>query len=352
MSHVYGIMSDLHAHQWSAFASTTPEGINSRLALICEEINRCARKVRELGGNQVVIAGDVFHTRGAVAPSVFNPIKRTIDYWCAEGVEFHIIPGNHDLETRDSRELTSAVKMLEAPGVAVWHKPFLFGSSQFAFVPWHEKVKDLKAAIEELRLRVVADSYAIGGIDLFIHAGIDGVLKGVPDHGLTASDLAAFGFRNVFAGHYHHHADMGGNVYSIGSPTHQTWSDVGTKAGWIIVTGGKPQWFASHAPSFVDITGTESEDDLWAAVDGNFVRAKLGAATPAEIKGWREQLAKLGAKGVVIQATPVATAPVRTGGVVGSIDRLDAAVAAYCTSKAHSAEVARRAQDILTKVAA
>lgn len=349
MSRVYGLMSDLHAHHWSAFATTTPEGINSRLALICEEINRCSREVQKRGGSQIVIAGDVFHTRGAVAPSVFNPVKRTIDHWCAEGLEFHIIPGNHDLETRDARELTSAVKMLEAPGVQVWHKPSFHGTATlgFAFMPWHEKIKDLMAAIEKL-----ADSIARHDlVDLFIHAGIDGVLKGVHDHGLTASDLAAFGFRNVFAGHYHHHAPMGDGVYSIGSPTHQTWSDVGTKAGWIIVNDGKPQWFASHAPSFVDVTGTEDPDDLWGIVDGNFVRAKLGAATPAEIKDWREQLTKLGAKGVVIQATPVTTAPVRTGSVVASIDRLDAAVASYCDAQGLSAAVKARSNDILTKVA-
>lgn len=347
MTKPYGVMSDLHAHQWTAFVGKTKEGMNTRLVAICEEINRCCRKVVSLGGNELVIAGDVFHTRGNVSPSVFNPVKQTLEYWVAEGITVSIIPGNHDLESRDSDEISSAVKMLEAPGIEVFHKSQVVGTR--AFVPWHASTKALIKALEEVRDHAKGAGYALSGMDLFIHAGIDGVLKGVPAHGLTADMLADLGFGRVFAGHYHHHVHMGRGVWSIGSPTHQTWSDVGTKSGWLIVHPGKVEWFASHAPSFIDIDGTEP--DLPLIVDGHFVRARLGSATPAEISQWRTELFKLGARGVIIQATPAST-PVRTGSVVASIDRLDDALNAYCTARGSSPAVLARAQSILSRVSA
>ena len=49
-------------------------------------------------------------------------------------------------------------------------------------------------------------------------------------------DLAKLGFRRVFAGHYHHHCSFeDGKVWSIGATTHQTASDIGTKAGFLLV---------------------------------------------------------------------------------------------------------------------
>lgn len=347
MTRPYGIMADLHAHNWSAFAGVTGEGVNDRLAAICHEVSRCCGKVIELGGDEVVIAGDVFHTRGNVAPSVFNPIKDTFDHWAAKGITFHIIPGNHDLEGRDSHELTSAVKMLEAPGIKVYHQPTCVGDK--LLMPFVPKVKDLLAQIDGCVAVIEDEGGSVSGMDLFIHTGIDGVLSGVPAHGLTADMLAEFGFKRVFAGDYHNHADMGQGVYSIGSPTHQTWSDVGTKSGWIIAFDDRIQWFASHAPAFVDITGDEDPLDLPMIVDGHFVRAKIGSATPAQIAAMRQDLLDARAKGVTIQAVPTVT-PTRSTAMAGSIDRIDQAVDAYCADQCLGADVAARAIKILREV--
>lgn len=345
---VYGVMADLHAHNWSSFATLDSEGRNSRLMDIIREIHRCCAEVRNRGGNRVVIAGDVFHTRGAIKPSVFNPLRdalyqETFD----EGMMFNIIPGNHDLESRDSRKLTSAVGMLEAREIThVTHSPLDFSigsSSRIALIPWEPDTEVLLKKANDLAHREITD--------LIIHAGIDGVLSGMPPHGLSPADLAALGFRRVFAGHYHNHRDMGMGVYSIGAPTHQTWSDVGTRAGWLVVDDKEVRFFASHAPNFIDISGHESEEDLPLIVDGHFIRARCEDASPAKVEALRESLIEMGAKGVLVQSVPTATAGLRMSGLsVSSLNSLDQTIADYCTSRGLSSEVGKACNDLLKEV--
>jgi hypothetical protein len=64
--------------------------------------------------------------------------------------------------------------------------------------------------------------------DLIIHAPLNGVIRGLPDHGLDPVDVSKWGFRRVFTGHYHNHTAPMDSVISIGATTHQTWSDPGT----------------------------------------------------------------------------------------------------------------------------
>jgi DNA repair exonuclease SbcCD nuclease subunit len=332
----FGVMADLHCHAWSAFASTLPDGVNSRLREILLEVDRCCQTVLDAGGDTVVIAGDVFHVRGHVAPSVFNPARDCLLRWVNLGITFIVIPGNHDLEGKESRRLTSAVAMLEdSLGVTVAHEPAVIGSK--VLVPYMPRREALLAQIE-----VIASRYrpVIAGMDLFIHAGIDGVLPGVPAHGLTADALAAFGFRRVWAGDYHNAKELAdGRVISIGAPVQHTWSDVGHRAGWWLVQEDQPRWFASHAPRFIEITGREDPAELPLIVDGHYVRAKIGTATARDVALWREQLRGMGARGVLIQAVPATTA-MRSGAVSGSLDRIDEAVAKFCANNGHAPVVA------------
>ena len=114
-------------------------------------------------------------------------------------------------------------------------------------IPWIASIAKLKEAIEYV---APADR---PGCDLLLHAPLDNVIPGIPDHGLEPSYLASLGFRRVFCGHYHHHAEPAPNVFSIGSLTGQTWSDIGAKAGFLIVTETEVNWRSTHAPSFVEI---------------------------------------------------------------------------------------------------
>lgn len=301
----YGVISDLHCHDWSAFSSTMSDGVNSRLRLTLDEIDRVCEAVKVAGGSEVVIAGDIFHNRGSIDPEVLNPTRAVFLKWMANGINFLAIPGNHDLKSDEANELSSAITNLGLGArFRIFNKPTVHVANGLkrAFVPWRKTRERLIKDIES-----VCPASVRGDVDLFLHVGIDGVISGMPDHGLTAKELADFGFRRVFAGHYHNHKVMeDGKVISIGSTTQQTWSDVGTRAGFLLVDDTSVQFRAARAPSFVDISGMPMED-IELATPGNYVRLRGSAMTPTEIQKIRQLLENLGALGVSIQ---VAVAPV------------------------------------------
>lgn len=294
-SYPRAILSDQHCHEWSAFASKATSGVNSRLQLILDDMRRAAQELLAAGGRQMVFAGDLFHTRGSIAPSVFNPTHDTVAEITRMGVEIIAIPGNHDLESKESERLGSAITTLEEiAGFRVIQGPTMV--DDMILVPWMSSVAALRDAIKAF------SAPARAACELIIHAPVNGVLIGVPDHGFDAGELADFGFRRVFSGHYHNHKDLGRGVYSIGATTHQTWSDIGTKAGFLLVNEDRVDFRASQAPKFIEIDETTPEEELPLIVDGNYVRVRLPSVTAAEERTLRDTLRDLGALGVIINA--------------------------------------------------
>ncbi len=205
------ITSDIHFHPWTLFAGTNKDGMNSRLRIVIEELVRSARQLIADGGKTMIISGDLFHARGSLDPEVLNPVRDCIEDILSMGIDIYIIPGNHDLKSNDTSRLSSAVQNLEQISIAggqviVVNEATIFEIDRgtfFGFVPWRHNNEALLEDLEKLSKSPMA-----GGAHVFIHAGIDGVLSGIPGHGLTAADLSAFGFKGVYAGHYHNHADM------------------------------------------------------------------------------------------------------------------------------------------------
>jgi hypothetical protein len=190
--------------------------------------------------------------------------------------------------------------------------------------------------------------------DLFIHAGIDGVLSNMPPSGLTDKVLGAYGFKRVMSGHYHHQKLLDHGVISIGATTHQTWSDLDSRAGFLIVDGDAVRIHASHAPSFVDVSG-KSEDDAALLADGNYVRFRGQQMTNDQVKELRQFLEESGALGVSIQATkPAVNARSTTGPTAGGATIAESVQKFVDTTNLIPAhvdrdEVKREAADVLAK---
>lgn len=345
MSDIYGVVSDQHFHNFSVFSQVNSEGVNDRLARQISELFRCADTVKSLGGRTIINAGDTFHVRGSVTPSVLNPVIDAHRALIEMGFEILILAGNHDAEHKHVSRLGNSVTALEAVGCIVINEPCSIGNK--SFVPWYADVSELKSKIESL-----CDG-AHAGRDLFIHAPVDGVIVGIPDHGLDPAYLAGLGFKRVMSGHFHNHKDFGNGVYSIGSTTHLTWSDVGSKAGFLIVDDNEVKWFKSHAPEFIDLTDDVEPDDVPLLVDGNFVRARVATSKTAEINKLREWLIDCGAKGVVIQtvkqsANTRSTAPTS----ISAGASLEVSIADYIKTQSfdHADDVQIEAQKILTEL--
>lgn len=304
----FGVISDTHNHNWSAFATVDPaNNVNSRLSTTLYETYRCAMEVKSAGGKRLYHCGDLFHVRGSVAPSVLNP---TLDVYksISAFVEIRILAGNHDLEFRESNRNGSAVTALEGAGCKIVNETTLFEDDRVAMIPWQQNVQDLEAEIKRVISLISAtpspaplrSMESVSDWTLMIHAPVDGVIKGLPPHGLTDVRLASFGFKRVFSGHYHHHKDFGNNVYSVGALTHNTWSDVGSKAGFLLADDSGVKWFQTHAPHFVEIDGSMDETEATLAADGNYVRCTMTSDKSADVEQMREFLEKSGAKGINI----------------------------------------------------
>lgn len=315
---VYGLAADLHFHQWSAFASANADGRNSRLAGLLYELRRCAKQTCSAGGKYVVLAGDIFHVRGSVSPTVLNAVKDELDYcWKEYDSRFIVLAGNHDLEGKDATRLGSAVTALECGYVRVINEPTdisLEGGPAAVMVPWYESVEILKDALLAWANRYSEDLR--GELDLILHAPIDGVIDGLPLHGLSPEWLAELGFKRVFAGHYHNHrrvyhdsdgsSTYASDVWSIGALAHHTWSDIGTRAGFLLVSDDEVSWQKSRLPEFLDIDRMTDIDpiELPLMFEGNFVRVKVESSSVKEINAIRAELEGYGARGVLIQAVP------------------------------------------------
>jgi DNA repair exonuclease SbcCD nuclease subunit len=295
MSKPYGLVADIHLHQWSAFAEVTHYGMNSRLAMLLAELTRVAILTKQHGGDTLVIAGDLFHVRGSIAPSVLNPTMDTIAAIIKMDMKVIIIPGNHDLEGKDSERTTSAVTALERIGCSVIHQPMVFPG--LAFMPWMDKIEDLKE-----KLNIAAGDPRAAQMDLILHAPINSVIMGIPDHGLDPEWLAKLGFRRVFSGHYHNHKRFcGDKVMSIGALAHHSWSDVGSLAGGLLVYPHEARFIHSTLPAFVELDGSITDpEELAKYVEGNYVRLKTTETKLQVVNEARASLMEMGAKGVVI----------------------------------------------------
>jgi len=295
----YGLISDTHYHDWTQFASVGSDHVNSRLQQQIDETLRAARVLNEMGIKHLFHAGDCFHVRGKIAPSVLNPVLDAYRYIVNElGIEVHMIPGNHDLETNDSHRITNASSALAGVGVEIITEPTEIQGfdRNILMIPWMSSTDNLLTTMREIKAKTSEPHK----MDVIIHAPVNGVIMGIPDNGLNAHDLGGVGFRHVFAGHYHNHKSLGDGVYSIGAATHQTWSDVDSLAGFVIVDGDSITHVPSEAPSFVDLQVWESVDSAEEAVKGNYIRAKIEIESESEVIEMREFLTELGAAGVTV----------------------------------------------------
>ena len=354
MSKPYGILSDLHYHSWSAFAETSPSGVNSRLQQILDATRYAANRVLAAGGNQLFLAGDVFHKRGEVAPSVLNPVMDLYKELIDSGFAIYAIPGNHDLEKNDSERLANSITALESVGVQVAHKPMVVDLSddhKVVLFPWYSSTKDLTAVMTDWRDDLVEDGAPSDNdpmLEAIIHAPIDGVLPHLPAHGLTADHLLSTGFDRVFSGHYHNYKDMGDGIYSIGALTHQNWGDINATAGFLIVRDDEVSHFETEHPKFVELTGDETDEAAKAKCKGNYVRVRVEIESEAELNEIRDGVREMGAKGVVVM--PIRKTTVTRSGAVASSTTasIESSIKSYLDKKSATPQVHALALDVLS----
>jgi DNA repair exonuclease SbcCD nuclease subunit len=292
MSAPYALVSDLHCHNWSQFSQIGSDGVNTRLRIILDELIRAAQTLKKAGGTTLRVAGDLFHVRGNIAPSVLNPTFATFKWICeALEIDVEIIPGNHDLEGLHADELGNAMQQLDLiEGVEVITKPTVCEDGT-VMLPWIESLDELRKEAAKLKNP---------NADLIIHAPLNGVIRGLPDHGLDPVEVSKWGYRRVFTGHYHNHTAPMDGAISIGATTHQTWSDPNTAAGFLIVYPDRYEFHESQAPKFVNVDQPIVDTT---AVRNNYCRIRLQDVEADELDKFKADLKAAGAAGIVDHST-------------------------------------------------
>ena len=354
MKYPYLLISDTHYHAWHQFSHVNEDGISSRLKITLDETKRAVKMLKDVGGSLLVHAGDAFHVRGEIAPTVLNPVADCYAWIGKQDVNIFMLAGNHDLEGREASEVGNASTILShvaTNACVVTDQEGRMVTTELIMIPYDHDLNRLRRTLQAWRDRMPDPKK----VDVIIHAPVNGVIKGLPDHGLTPEELADLGFRRVFAGHYHNHKELvPGKVYSIGATTHQTWGDVGSKAGFCLVYEDHVKWFCTHAPQFVDITDMTDDADIEMAADGNYIRAKIAISAESEVAEFKAMLEKAGAKGWTINVERDLTATSRAGSTVSAGASLEVSVGEFIKHKGYRREVelSTRCSDILGRAEA
>lgn len=296
------IISDTHYHNWQYCSQTGPTGVNSRLADIIRATLEAVKHLRSKGGTKIIHCGDVFHVRGNIPPNVLNPVMDMYEAIVGSGIEVLAISGNHDLESNTYVKACSSVTALKHAGVQVMDQLNRVGIGRqiWHFLPWVPNVDELKRQAAALATKVVK-----GDNVLVIHAPLNGVIMGIPDHGLNPKDFEGLGYHTVFVGHYHNHKAfdfIGGKAYSVGALTHQTWGDADALAGYCLYypDTGEVEHFETSAPRFVKVDHRDVDTHM--DVQDNYIKVVGGEYHhPSEIEEVRDAMIVRGAKSVQVE---------------------------------------------------
>jgi len=263
-----------------------------------------------------------------------------------------MIAGNHDLESKESDELSNTASALDAVGVQVINEPTVIDDSKLVLIPWSSSLAALNEKLAKHATDIGAD---VNKYTAVIHAPLNGVISGIPDHGLEPSDLAKHGYKRIMCGHYHNHMDFG-NVMSIGALTHQTFGDVHSKAGFILEDDkGDIQHFETSAPKFVDLAHEDptTQEEFDECVNGNFVRAKLEDAEQKDIANLRNDMQAAGAlDSLITNITTKHSGSTRTGATTSGAS-VESSVSSWIKGRGfadYQAEIEKQAIAILSEV--
>lgn len=333
---LYGLFSDPHYHNWSAFSKTDANGLNSRLKIQCETTYKMAQFVAEQGCKYLFCAGDTFHTKGVISPTVLYYVTQMFKKIRDDlGLKVVLLAGNHDLETDDSVFSANASASLEGVGVEIvcskGVKTYDFGNTAVHLISWRSKAAETLYDLKEYFKLIDDDKQH----DVIVHVGINKVLSGLPDTGLDPDELKSIGYRNIFSGHYHNHKVLVDGVTSVGALMHHNWGDVGSSAGFCIVNeDGTFKHYETDAPVFMEAESAIKEEDF----TGNYVRFKAITDTPEEEEAIKNEIMALSPAGLICNfirrstlARGSATSVVTSA--TSSIDSVSTSVAAFCKLK-------------------
>jgi len=178
----------------------------------------------------VVHLGDVVDRRKFINFKIAKDFKeRFMNRFWKEGIDTHILIGNHDIYYKDTNEvnaietLCTSFDRIHEPFIYPGPKTVYFDGIPIAFVPWinDQNVQETKSFLRNTPAQIVFGHLELAGFEM--------------DKGnicTTGLDRALFDkFDKVFTGHFHHKSHHG-NIYYLGAQLEMTWADYGDSRGF------------------------------------------------------------------------------------------------------------------------
>jgi len=285
-------LADIHFHNYKPFSHMTDQGENSRLIDICNTIDAAFEIADEHLCTHVCVAGDIFHTRGSLKPSVIARAKKVFSDRHQEVI---MIPGNHDMEFYKGGY--TALEVFQGmSGVGIYEYPQLIavGKKIAVVIPYIHDVEEFKRQFNSLKPHPEKDIAFI-----MIHQGIDDPESDIPPSGINPDFLCDGHNATVFAGHYHGHKIYNdGQCIQIGAPLQHSFSDIGSERGCLIFDTDIQEavfYPISVAPKFVEIDKLTKKIEK--EIAGNFIR--INAKTEASARKIMSQLDESGIESIV-----------------------------------------------------
>jgi DNA repair exonuclease SbcCD ATPase subunit len=185
----------------------------------------------------VICTGDFWHQRGVLNVRQMDALLDELDQW--KGIEFVIIPGNHDQVSQDGT--IHGVRMFGAyPNITVATEPLLWHHSKVAFLPWREEPGEQAKLFAGLE----------GGVPwtVFAHAEVQGATTNgahISPGRVSIAEVEAVS-RACYCGHYHKRQKLGAHTWYLGSPFEQNFGERDTPHGVALIEEGRVE------PHFID----------------------------------------------------------------------------------------------------
>jgi hypothetical protein len=164
--------------------------------------------------------GDVVDRRKFISYRIANDFrKRFISQFQKEGIDLHIIIGNHDTYYKNTNEVNAMEELVGQDRFKIYTMPEVveFDGVPIQFIPWINagNYDASMAALSRSPAQIVMGHLEIDGFEMF---------KGGHRHEGSYDRRIFSRFDIVMSGHFHHKSDDG-QVYYLGTPYEIYWND-------------------------------------------------------------------------------------------------------------------------------
>lgn len=260
--------SDFHFHKFQNFNVE-----NSRLKNIGKAVLDIAKVARDLKV-PLLFCGDLLHNPKEVDNDVLNYVFEIFDIIAQYKVPFIAIPGNHDMNSKNTLEHKSnnwLIPLFRAYG-NIRLEQFMNAHIYVKGIEYYTHNEHLVKVIKKERKTKYADNQGRLKI-LLLHSDAPGA---VTPEGFELEEAKAFPtnldefFKDwdlVLFGHIHKPQKLSEKCYMLGSHIHQTAGDCKTKMGyWLVYKSGKMEFVELKGyPKFIKLKKGEKPKD-----DGNY----------------------------------------------------------------------------------